>query len=213
MRRFFNRTARFAQLSNFWLRQLYIDQYSFIHINKCGGTSVEKFLGITQVHDTAEQRIQRVGLERWNQRFTFALIRNPFSKVVSQYNFRVKTNQTKMKEIPIDINEWVKRAYGDKDPLYYNNKLMFSPCCDWLTFDQKIVVKKIIKLEELDSNWEQLCSDLGIPFTTAPVKNKTQMTSRNAALKVLDSESIAIIEEHFRKDFDTFGYGYSRQDL
>ena len=190
----------------FWFKQKHIDNYSFIHINKCGGTSIESLLGIPKVHDTAEHRIKRIGLKRWNQRFTFALVRNPYAKVVSHYNYRLKKNQTNMNSKPVDINEWIKRSYGDKDPQYYNKPLMFAPCYDWLSIDGDLVVKKIIKLEELNTHWEQLCFDLGVAYTPPLVKNKTNMGSDSGALEILDNESITIIDTHFKKDFELFGY-------
>ena len=85
----------------FWLKQYFLDGYSFIHINKCGGTSVERFLGIPTVHDTAAHRIKTIVKKNWDNRFTFALIRHPYSKVVSHYNYRTKTNQNNLREMPL----------------------------------------------------------------------------------------------------------------
>ena len=190
----------------FWFNQMHNDGYSFIHINKCGGTSIEALLGIPKVHDTAEQRIERIGLNQWNKRFTFSIVRNPYSKVVSHYNYRVKTNQTNMNTEPMDINEWIKRSYGDKEPQYYDNPLMFAPCYEWLSINGDLVVGKIIKLEELNAHWEQLCLDLGVAYTPPLVKNKTNMGSASGALEILNNESIKIIDNHFQKDFEHFGY-------
>ena len=197
------------KLGTFWFKQMYVDNYSFIHINKCGGTSIEKFLGIHRVHDTASQRIKRIGLAKWDKRLTFATIRHPYAKVVSHYTYRVKTNQTDLGSTPIDINEWVKRSYGDKDPQFYNKPLMFAPCYDWLSFEDKLVVDKVIKLEELDDRWEEVCDYLGVPFKPLPVHNKTNMGSDSGALKLLNDESVGIIDAHFERDFATFGYNKS----
>lgn len=209
MRKLLGKSKVLPKLGKFWFNQIYVDDYSFIHINKCGGTSVEKYLGIHRVHDTASQRIKKIGLGRWNKRFTFAIVRHPYAKVVSHYNYRVKTNQTNLGSSPIDINEWVKRSYGEKDIQFYNKPLMFAPCYDWLSVDEKIVVDKVIKLEELNSRWKEICHDLHVPFKPLPVQNKTNMGSNNGALKLLDAESIRIIDAHFEKDFAAFGYDKS----
>ena len=119
---------------------------------------------------------------------------------------KTSTNQTNMKTEPMDINEWIKRSYGDKEPQYYDNPLMFAPCYEWLSIDGDLVVGKIIKLEELNAYWEQLCLDLGVAYIPPLVKNKTNMGSASGALEILNNESINIIDNHFQKDFEHFGY-------
>ena len=181
------------------------DQFAFIHINKCGGTSIEAALDLPKRHDTARQRRDKIGAAQWQRIPSFAVVRNPYAKVSSHYRYRVKTNQTGLGSGSMGLNEWVRRAYGEKDPECYNNPLMFAPCIDWITDEAgEIMVNLVIRLEEIDIRWHQIEALIG----KTAVLSKENATSRkeDATEDSLNSESIQIINNHFKKDFETFGY-------
>lgn len=197
---------KYLRLQHFWVNQRYFDNYSFIHINKCGGTSVENYLGILKVHDTAADRIQAIGKDKWDSRYTFALVRNPYARVVSHFSYRTKTNQTNLQNKPITLNNWIERAYGSKDRDLYDNPLMFAPCCNWLKFDNKIAVNHVIKLEEIDDEWKKVCKRLKRNYVPLQTKNATSTNSALKAVELLTKQSIDIINRHFEEDFELFAY-------
>ncbi len=179
--------------------------YCFIHINKCGGTSVEAALGLPLIHDTAQQRRARIGAERWARIKSFSVVRHPVSKVTSHYRYRVETNKTGMAHDPIGLNEWIKRSYGDRDPAYYNQPLMFAPCRDWLVDeDGALMVDLVIKLEQITTDWARVEELLGLK-ADLPRANTTRK-SKDRSGEALDPESLAIIEDRFRVDFEMFDY-------
>ncbi len=190
----------------FYFKQRFVDRYSFIHINKCGGTSVEQALNIRLVHDSALQRRKKIGRKRWADNFTFAVVRHPYAKVVSHYNYRVKTNQTDLRNEPLDLNAWVKASYGEKNPEYYDQPLMFAPCWDWITEDGKIIVDRVVKLENLNDEWRDICRQLNVAYEPLPAQNRTSSESYQSAVAQLNEESLGIINVHFAKDFEEFGY-------
>lgn len=200
-------TRQTVRLAKFWFKQKYTDSYAFIHINKCGGTSVESALRLTKVHDTARQRRQAIGAARWARIYTFSIVRHPFAKVVSHYKYRIKTNQTDLGTTPIDLNTWVARAYGDRDPAYYDKPLMFAPCSDWITDETGTqIVDEVFKLEEINQHWPHICARIGRPATPLPNKNATTNTSRTRAGDLLSAENKTLLEAHFRDDFQRFHY-------
>ena len=75
-----------------------------------------------------------------------------------------------------------------------------------MTVDNEVVVKNIIKLENLDSEWRQLCKNLSINHAPLNVSNSTSMHSAKHAYDILDNDSIDIINNLFKKDFDAFSY-------
>ena len=109
-------------------------EYIFVHINKTGGTSIAKAIGLPKKnHLTAKEIIDIVGQTKWDKAFKFTFVRNPWAKVVSHYLYRIKTNQTSMSDKNISFSDWVKVTYGEcKDPLFYDIPKMFQPQVEWL---------------------------------------------------------------------------------
>jgi transposase len=67
-------------------------KFAFIHIQKTGGSSVEELLRVT-VPDITHYGPRHMGagharktLEDWEERFTFAFVRNPWDRLVSWYS-------------------------------------------------------------------------------------------------------------------------------
>ncbi len=174
---------------------------AFIHINKCGGTSVEKALGIPKIHDTALQRIEKIGRDRWDALTTFTIVRHPYSKVASHYRYRVKTAQTGLEDRHIDMNDWIRESYGAKNPQYYDQPLMFAPCVEWISDAAgAILVDHILKLESIDADWASFRATAGVK-ADLPHQNKTAPEAPEFA-----PDALEIIQTHFAQDFDTLGY-------
>lgn len=77
----------------------------FIHIPKTGGTSITCGLGIEQTkenlhgtelsHLTANQIKERIDQGIWHQFFKFAVVRNPFDRLVSEWAYQKKPRSFK----------------------------------------------------------------------------------------------------------------------
>src|SRR5512142_172165 len=114
------------------LRARYALDYVFIHINKTGGSSVERALGLPFQHKTAVELREEIGAGRWARCFKFTIVRNPWDRAVSHFYYRVQTNQTGLAERPIPFAEWVERVYVERDPRYHDQPRMFMPQVDWI---------------------------------------------------------------------------------
>jgi hypothetical protein len=201
MRRIFRRTKSVIKL----VKYRHFDRFVFIHINKTGGSSIEKALNIPFEHKTAIEKIEEIGKNKWERKFTFTVVRNPWDKVVSHYHYRVKTNQTRLRDNPVEFKEWVKRAYGEQDPFFYDKPKMFMPQVNWITDkDGNVLVNEIIHFENLESEFNRLLKRLNRKTGLPHVKN----SNRSDYPEYYDEVTIEIVRSWFKKDIEMFSYQF-----
>lgn len=182
-----------------------LNSFIFIHINKTGGSSIEKALNLPFEHKTALEKIGEIGRQQWDSKFTFSVIRNPWDKVVSHYHYRVQTNQTGLGVNSIGFKEWVKLSYGNKDPLYYDKPKMFMPQFDWLTDDGgRVLVDFICRFENLADDFNVVCRKIG----RNPSLPRLKASMRGNYSDYYDTESIEIVARWFSQDIENFGYTF-----
>lgn len=187
------------------LHTKYFADVLFVHINKTAGSSIEQALEIPFQHLTAQELRDLVGPDRWEARFSFAFVRNPWDKVASHYHFRRKTDQTGLADGHLGFNEWVVRAYGHRDPQYYDQPKMFMPQVDWLSDNSgDIIVDFIGRFERLEEDFARLCE--AIDATTKLPHYKA--SSRPPYEELYNKEAASIVRNRFRKDIVRFGYEY-----
>ncbi|MBI1733489.1 MAG: sulfotransferase family 2 domain-containing protein [Gammaproteobacteria bacterium] len=181
-------------------------EFFFVHINKTAGSSIEESLGIRFRHRTARQIIAEVGLEKWRNSFTFTVVRNPWDKVVSHYSYRVQTDQTGMGDGSIAFAEWVREAYGRRNPRYYDKPKMFMPQVDWISgADGSILVNFIARFETLQTDFNTVCARIGRDPAELPHRKSSQ---RGDYRGYYDAETRGIVNDWFRRDVERFGYEF-----
>lgn len=183
--------------------------FVFIHINKTGGTSVNGVVGKPfRKHLTVKDVIRIIGPKKWKTAYKFAIIRNPWEKVVSHYKYNVKKNVTKMAEEPIEFKDWVKCTFGEpKDYKYYNRAQMFFPQIEWLkNYEGKIDVDKIIRFENINEGINEVFKYLQID-AELPHLNKTHKSDYR---EYYDDETKQIIADWFHEDIKEFGYTFDK---
>ena len=189
------------------LRQGRNGPFIFIHINKTAGTSIGNAIGLPiKHHRTAREVIASIGKDKWNTAYKFTLVRNPWDKVVSHYEYRRKRNKTEVASRNISFSEWVKMTYGqEKDPYYYNNPKAFQPQVEWLKDDEgKISIDFIGKFETINEDFEQIKKAIGIE-AELPHLNPTK---RAAYQSYYYDETREIVAHWFREDIEVFGYRF-----
>jgi chondroitin 4-sulfotransferase 11 len=187
------------------LRERYIHRFVFIHINKTGGSSIEHILGLPLDHRTAREKLAVLGRRHWDSRFTFAFVRNPWGKVFSHYAYRVKTGQTGMGENAPEFPEWVKRAYGDRDPHYYDLPKMFMPQCEWIDDEHgNQLVDFVGRFERLHEDWDAAAPRIGFKLSLPHLNASGSGGYRDR----YDAESASIVRKWFRSDIERFGYEF-----
>jgi hypothetical protein len=191
-----------------WARRLrarYFLSFVFIHINKTAGTSISRALRLPIEHKTALEKRAELGPRVWARRFSFAIVRNPWDKVVSHYHYRVKTNQTRLGSNPRDFNEWVRLAYGENAPEYYDNPKMFMPQWDWISDEQSaLMVGFVGRFETLQEDFDTICARIHRK-ATLPHENYSE---RGDYRKHYNDDSAEIVRRWFAPDIAHFGYTF-----
>jgi len=181
--------------------------FIFIHINKTAGTSIGNAIGLPiKHHQTAREVIAKIGRDKWNEAYKFTLVRNPWDKVVSHYEYRRKRNKTGLASNEIPFPEWVRKTYGpDKDPLFYNNPKAFQPQVEWLKDDKgEISIDFIGKFESIDEDFRQIRNAIGVD-ADLPHLNASK---RPGYQHYYDDETRKIVEQWFHEDIERFGYRF-----
>jgi len=188
-----------------YIQERFFQDYIFIHINKTGGTSIEKALRLPLQHKTALNKKKYLGENLWKKKFSFAFVRNPWDKVVSHYTYRLRTNQMDILEKKVDFYNWVRLTYLEKDKKYYDNPKMFMPQLDWISDENgKILVNYVGKFENFESDFNEICSHINI-FVSLPHLKKSNRTHYK---DYYNSETAEIVGEFFKDDIQYFNYQF-----
>ena len=187
------------------LHTKYMASVIFVHINKTGGSSIEKALKLPFQHRTALEIRDLIGVRRWESRFSFAFIRNPWDKVASHYHYRVKTDQTGMGDKHVPFAEWVRLAYGQNALPYYDKPKMFMPQMDWIAdADGNVLVNFVGRFEGLQRDFQHVCEKIGWQATLPHLKQ----SERGDYRRYYDDDTAAIVAGWFAKDIAAFGYRF-----
>lgn len=129
----------------------YFENYIFIHINKAGGTSIERALGMPFLtHDTLQERIDYLGRRRAEQRFKFAFVRHPLSRIVSIYHYRHRKLRTlDLKQDRERFQAWVWDQVIEPGA----SSRMVMPQVNWITYNGVVAVDFIGHFERIEQDY------------------------------------------------------------
>ena len=189
------------------LRQGCNGSYIFIHITKTAGTSIGRAIGLPVKHHlTAREVIAKIGKQKWNAAYKFTLVRNPWDKVVSLYEYRRKKDKTKIASRGITFTEWVNLTHGQhQDPFYYNNVKSFQPQVEWLKDDEGIIAIDFIgKFESIRTDFDQIKYTIG---TNADLPH-LNATNRSKFKDYYSDETRELVACWYHEDIEFFGYTF-----
>lgn len=178
----------------------------FIHIEKTGGTSIEKALGIK----TADHRlyIERIREAVSPTAWVFTVVRNPFDLVVSKFHWR-KYHSNQIQNKDITFKDWCIKAYLEGDASAISDPRRFRTQKAWVADDNGVVnLHQVIRFENIQEGFNLLCDNLGRKRAQLPHINKTER-SRDYRL-YYDNETFDIIEQYFKEDLEYWGYSFDK---
>ena len=100
----------------------------FVHIPKTAGKSINRFFGMEwQKHKDLSRYAQELPPQLFSSYFKFAIVRNPWDRILSDYNFQNKKNAPANEKLfTLDdrgrtrsFREWLDAAFSN--PFYYES--------------------------------------------------------------------------------------------
>jgi hypothetical protein len=195
----------------------------FIHIPRTGGKSLQRFFGTKwQDHKDISRYAQELKPEIFTSYYKFAVVRNPWARLVSDYNFQKRKKGSQAGHRLLIHNEdgskrsfrkWLEAVISDPfccDPKKWGARVSqgihrWSPQLDWISISGKIAVDGVLQTEDLQEGFAQLCRTLGLPSREVPCRN--WRWHRHYAY-YYDDSTRRLVEKHYAKDIETFGYRF-----
>jgi hypothetical protein len=147
----------------------------------------------------------RLSEKRWAQAFKFAIVRNPWDRAVSLYEYRVQTNQTGLGSTSVPFEEWLRLVFVERDPYYHDQPKMLQSQSDWLKdASGNMPVDFVGRFENLNAEFAVVAQKLGIT-AQLPHLNRSK---RKTAKPYYTDDSVEIIARYFAEDIERFGYKY-----
>jgi hypothetical protein len=187
-------------------------KFIFVHITKCGGTSVEtalkKYGGeylwnrdemknenhqfIHKKHALAE----KYSLTKyWKNSFKFTFVRNPWSREISAYFYRKR-----MTDFCGTFEEHIASKAFTARPLHHGNQY------NWLiSHNGKMELDFIARFENFQEDFNTICDKIGTPHQKLPHKNATK---HKHYTEYYNDETRQIVAEKYAKDIEYFGYKF-----
>ena len=194
----------------------------FVHIPKTAGKSINRLFGMEwQKHKDLLRYAKELGPQVFANYFKFAIVRNPWDRMLSDYNFQKKKNcRASEKLFAVDecgharrFREWVQAAFSD--PFHYEPRRWgadvspgihrWSPQVDWISLNGNIAVDRVLRLESLQEDFEDVRRVLGGRLGKLPCRNwKFHLHYSH----YYDEATKRLVGDYYAKDIEAFGYRY-----
>jgi len=198
------------------------NKYLFVHIPKCAGSSITYSLSgkhfakydekrkLYVQHATAKELKDFYFNEKeWKSLFKFAIVRNPFERVVSSYNFlctamKMPKNKPTFKDFVYKKNVFGKlldpNAPDKRGNFYHHSR----PMVKYLFEEGELLVDFIGRFENLEDDWKYISKRIK--------KDKKLIHSNKIShphyIDYYDEQLKNKVAEEYKEDLEVFGYKF-----
>jgi len=200
-------------------------RFAFIHVTKSAGSSIERALtpllppppprwwknanrylwpivpGRWQAHaqhTTARQLRSRLGPARYERYLTFAFVRNPWDRLVSEYAYLLATPTHRH-------HRRVRSMRGIEQYLDFEIARGRPSQADFLTDREgRVIVDFVGRFETLHEDFRRVCDRLGLDAELPHLNASAHRDYRS----YYSDEAAARVGRHFRHEIDLFGYAF-----
>jgi len=179
-----------------------------IHISKTGGQAISQVAG-EQANIRWGMYDEEYGIGRMCHRLLsnirkkeiidrhdwFMVVRNPYDRMISQYNWHVTWRKEE-----IDVNEYLDRELSQIDSEFNQKGCHFTQQYRYLEPQYNI---RVLRFENLEEEFNSLMKEYGYSIV---LNKKVNVSNKFALLADLTPDTIRLINRIYEKDFTTFGY-------
>jgi hypothetical protein len=200
-------------------------QAIFLHIGKTAGTAIErvflpaprnsklanrdilagfdKELGIFLAHASLKTVKQLAPEDLFEKYFKFSIVRNPYARLVSAFNYTCKLHIKRFGSFHGYIRSLPERVESEAA----ERGAHITPQVRYTHQNGKQAIDLIGRFEELDTAMIVLSKRLGMsaPIQLGP-KPRRKVRPEHVSMASYDDELIAIMQKVYREDFDLLGY-------
>lgn len=193
----------------------------FFNIKKVASSSIKKYIleNLNGRVFLPEESSSELWYKNYQEYFSFAFVRNPFDRLLSCYNNKIKNPNVINKKTGIDVvfdkYDWGNKFYKDMsfkkfleaivslDPDCYDDHFcpQYKYVCDQ---DENLVVDFIGKFETIERDFNYLISKKNLPILRLPHINESTYK------EVYNKETTELAKQVYglKKDLEIFNYEY-----
>ena len=145
-------------------------------------------------HETVRTIERKISSEIYDNFFKFAVVRNPYSRFVSRYNYMKSTNTLKELSFPEFLKKHVELSLiADQQYRFLLNK------------NGKIGVNKIIKFENINEEMTELSKANNLKLSKF---KKLNISTTENYKDYYDTNTKKIVEDFCKEDLEFFNYSF-----
>ena len=199
--------------------------FGFIHIQKNAGISISKVIsnGVDDVqrvvsrHARLKDIIGPIGEEEWKKLYTFAVVRNPWDRLVSWYSMIAQATyrydplfwkRPRIWRYAVNNSRDFKSFIKNCDAVVMDRGVEKSFAFDQLSYIEKaeggVGVKYVARYENLSEDLPQIWEILNLDM---PEPSRLNASKRQKDYRAYyDDETAQIVADRFHRDIEVFGY-------
>jgi len=177
----------------------------FIHINRCAGTSIERFFGWKGDHKTVLDHVKDLGWKNFESHYSFAFVRNPWDKMLSMYQHNLDGGANARRSQAVndfEFNTWLVKL----TELDLWNKLRYTNQVNWLRYRGKTRVDFVGRFERLATDWRRLLKEIDMPYS--PLGNHNSSKRGKGYRRHYSDLGRQVVATYFAKDIKEFDYEF-----
>ncbi|MGZ4703343.1 MAG: sulfotransferase family 2 domain-containing protein [Acidimicrobiales bacterium] len=174
----------------------------FVHQRKCAGMSVIETFGVTPDEPDFHFANDGVLAPEWTSEaelvegcFTFAVVRNPWDRFVSGWMYCRSTRKRSLVDV---LRDPPPRGHDFRHVTRGQCATIYRP-------DGVLAVDHLIRHEELDRRFAEVCEIIGRPRVELP---RINLGDRPHYRQVFDDDALRMFERRYAEDIDRLGYSY-----